>query len=224
MRAILTSMMVVGVCILGAGPAGAQPPITTCALSGVYVLSAAVPSPSAAQLSGQFTFTPPPSCAAGAPGTVQVQFSALLAGNPTPTALAASLPYSVTGTGDVTIGSGIIRGSVAGLSPAGIANVLTFEADPGITPSTVRLAGTAVLVNLDTGARVLTIGAISFVPATLSSTPTQSRSESQPGVLTGTGKFFAHVPLESGTVTGFTLCARDNDGTGDVHARLFAKP
>jgi hypothetical protein len=72
------------------------------------------------------------------------------------------------------------------------------------------------------GARVLTIGAITFVPATAGGT--QMKSESQPGVLAGDGKFFAAVPLESGTVTGFALCARDNDGTGAVRARLFAKP
>jgi hypothetical protein len=73
------------------------------------------------------------------------------------------------------------------------------------------------------GARLLTIGAITFVPATASPTPSQTKSESQPGVLAGDGKFFAPVPLESGTVTGFALCARDNDAQA-VHARLFAKP
>jgi hypothetical protein len=97
-------------------------------------------------------------------------------------------------------------------------------------PGAVLVAGLLALATLPfsaeaadwgVGARVLTIGAITFVPATAGGG--QTKLESQPGVLAGTGKFFAAVPLSSGTVTGFALCARDNDAL-DVHARLFAKP
>ncbi len=122
MRAILTSLVAAVVFILGTGPAGAQPAITTCALTGVYVLSAALAFQGPAQLSGQFAFTPPPACVAGAVGMAQVQLSALFAGNPTPTGFATSLPYSVDATGGVTIGTGVIRGSVGGVAATGIAN------------------------------------------------------------------------------------------------------
>ena len=147
MRAILTSLVAAVVFILGAGPAGAQPAITTCALTGVYVLSAALAVSGEAQFSGSFTFTPG-ACTAGAFGTVQLQLSILFAGSPTPSPFTGSFPYAVDATGGVTIGPGLIQGNVGGVAETGTANVVVFAADPAISPATIRFAGTAVRVGL----------------------------------------------------------------------------
>jgi hypothetical protein len=147
MRLISTLVVAAAVWILGVTPAGAQPAITTCALTGVYALTASLGFQGAAQFSGQLAFTPPASCVAGASGTAQLQTSILLAGNPTPVPFTTSLPYSVDASGGVAIGPGLFRGSVGGVAGTGIANSLVFEADPALGPG-IRLAGTAVRVGL----------------------------------------------------------------------------
>src|SRR5262249_56943858 len=101
MRAVVMSVLLTVVLALGVGSASAQPAITSCALTGVYVLAAALAFQSPAQLSGQFTFTTPGSCVAEAVGSVQVQLSVLFAGTPTPIPFAATLPYSVDATSRV---------------------------------------------------------------------------------------------------------------------------
>jgi len=82
--------------------------------------------------------------------------------------------------------------------------------------------GSTLGAPLAVDARVLHLSALSFVAAT--SDTGQNRGETF-GMLTSSvnGKFFANVPLEGGTVTKVTLCARDNDAL-DVTARLIAKP
>jgi hypothetical protein len=147
MRVISTLIVAAAVWIFGVTPAGAQPAITTCALTGVYALTASLGFQGAAQFSGQLAFTPPASCVAGASGAAQLQLSILLAGNPTPLPFTTSLPYSVDASGGVAIGPGLFRGSVGGVAGTGIANSLVFEADPAMGPG-IRLAGTAVRVGL----------------------------------------------------------------------------
>ena len=84
-----------------------------------------------------------------------------------------------------------------------------------------RFPGAAEAADWGTAGRVLNISALSFVAGT--DDAGQVRGSVQHVLQGNTGKFFANVPLESGTVTKFALCARDNDSF-DVTARLFAKP
>jgi hypothetical protein len=153
MRVISTVFVAAAVWILGVSPAGAQPAITTCALTGVYALTASLGFQGPAQFSGQLAFTPSASCVPGADGTAQLQLSILLAGNPTPLPFTTSLPYSVDASGGVLIGPGLFRGHVGGVAGTGIANSLVFEADPAIGPG-IRLAGTAARVDLAPDAAV----------------------------------------------------------------------
>jgi hypothetical protein len=151
MRAVLVATVVLAILLVsvGAGVAHAQPALTSCALSGVYALAAALSfDPSDGQFSGQFTFSPPGGCAPGAPGTVQLDLSVLFVGSATPIPFAGSFPYTVDAAGRLTIGSSLIAGQVGGVAADSvIANDVVFEADPGITPTT-RFAGTAVRVAL----------------------------------------------------------------------------
>jgi hypothetical protein len=151
MRGVLASVAVALAVTLGGGTVSAQPAVTTCALTGVYVLSAALALQGEAQFSGQFIFTPPGSCTAGAAGTVQFELSLLFAGNITPIPFAGFFPYAVDASGETTIGNGLIRGSVGGVAGTGIANNLLFTADPAIAPATVRFAGVAVRADLAAG-------------------------------------------------------------------------
>lgn len=86
----------------------------------------------------------------------------------------------------------------------------------------LALFGVAALPRGAEGAKVLNISAASFVAA--SSDVDQVRAGGNVAVLSGEGKFFANVPIESGRFKRFTLCARDNDADFDVTARLLAKP
>jgi hypothetical protein len=70
-------------------------------------------------------------------------------------------------------------------------------------------------------ARVIHIAGVSFVAAT--SDVDQQRGETFGMLIADNGKLFANVPIEGGTITKFTLCARDFDAL-DVTARLIAKP
>lgn len=98
----------------GMSPAVAEAQLTTCAVSGDYVLSGALTSaPGPAQLSGTFTFAPPASCTAGALGTVNIVLTLTTPGGVVPVAFADS--YQVTGT-TVGFGTGVFIGSVAGVA------------------------------------------------------------------------------------------------------------
>jgi hypothetical protein len=138
-RAIVTSIVVLLLSIPGAGPASAQPPVTSCVLTGAYVVIASL-------FSGEFTFTPPAPCTPGAPGSVQVQLS-VLSGSPGSSAFATTVPYAVDGAGRLTMGSGIL-GAVSGVADTGVANSLVFEADPSIVPANLRFVGMASRIGL----------------------------------------------------------------------------
>lgn len=79
----------------------------------------------------------------------------------------------------------------------------------------------AVTLPTAVDAKVLHLSAMSFVAAT--SDVGQVRGETFGMLIASNGKLFANVPLEGGTVTKLTLCARDFDAL-DVTARLIAKP
>jgi hypothetical protein len=128
------------------GRLDAAPASTSCALSGLYTVSAAVVADTPGQLSGRFTFTPPATCTAGAAGQVSVDVSVWLQGATAPSAVVATLPYSVASDGSVTIGTNELRGRIGAVTLAGVANSLALEADPGIDG--VRFAGTASRVDL----------------------------------------------------------------------------
>jgi hypothetical protein len=149
---MLTSVVVAllaALALLAVGPASAHAAITSCALTGTYALSAAATFDAEAQLSGQFIFTPPGTCAADAVGTVHVNLAIVLAGAIGVTNFFGDFPYFVFAAGEVRIGTGLINGRIAGVAPIGIANALVFEASPVISPPTVRFAGTAVRVDAE---------------------------------------------------------------------------
>jgi hypothetical protein len=134
--------------VVQAPPRAVRADLTTCALTGEYVLSAAVAVTGEAQFSGRMTFTPPASCAADAAGTVALELSILAAGGGDPIPFAGSLTYAVDAAGGLTIGSGLIRGRVGGVAETGVANDAVFAGDPVPGAATIRLAGTAVRVDL----------------------------------------------------------------------------
>lgn len=106
--------MVTGVVAAGvmAGPAEAQ--LTTCAVSGAYVLAGAMLSaPGPGQVGGTLTFTPPGTCVAGALGSVAIDLAlTTTAGAAVP--LRYTLPYRLDGD-TVSIGPGILTAGVAGV-------------------------------------------------------------------------------------------------------------
>ena len=130
------------------GHGSAAPPPTTCALSGRHAVTATLVGGRAGQFAGQFTFSPATSCAAGAPGTVLVEVSALLQGASTPVSYTNLLAYTVDATGAVAIGPGVARGRLGAVSDVGVANVLTFDADPSLAPD-VRFSGLAIRIELE---------------------------------------------------------------------------
>jgi hypothetical protein len=126
---------------------------TSCALSGLYTVSAGVVADSPGQLSGRFTFTPPASCTAGAAGEVSVDVSVWLQEAESPTASVATLAYTVASDGTLTIGTNQLRGRIGAVNDKGVANSLALEADPGFTGG--RFAGTASRVDLAGNAATL---------------------------------------------------------------------
>jgi hypothetical protein len=131
-----------------AAPAAALVTPSACTLSGAYAVVGALAADRAGQLSGRFTFTPPPFCVPGAAGSVVVELSVLLQGETTPIPVALTLPYAITSAGHVTIGSGFMRGAIGAINDTGLANSFLFEADPAIDPETLRFTGMASRVEL----------------------------------------------------------------------------
>lgn len=129
MRTFVVALCLSGVmCAALPGRASAQ--LTTCALSGEYVVAGAlVSSPGPAQLSGTFTFTPPASCTAGAVGAVSIALALTSPSGVAPVALNDT--YQVSGT-TVTFGLNVFNGSVAGVA--------------GSAAGTLTLAGTGGMV------------------------------------------------------------------------------
>ncbi len=113
---------VAGMMALGAAAAPAEAQLTTCAVSGAYVLSGAMLStPGPGQLGGTFTFTPPGTCAAGGLGSVAIDLTlATTAGTAAP--LHYTLPYRLDGE-TVSIGPGILTAGVAGVVGADVSTL-----------------------------------------------------------------------------------------------------
>src|SRR5262249_19245990 len=143
MRALSVAAVFAMVLAMGHRLEAAPPPLTSCALAGLYVVAATLHGEaSAGQLSGQFTFAPPASCGPGETGLVDLRVTVLVVTDSSPQTIAASVPYLVDAAGVVRIG-GFFRGAVGGVTDGGIANSVVFEADTEALSPTVRLAGTA---------------------------------------------------------------------------------
>ena len=144
-----------------AGPAWAQ--LTSCALSGRFVGSAAVGAPGFTQALLKFDFTPPDACEVDVPGRVRIQGT--LTGQPVPgtTSRTAPLPfdfaapYEVDADGHLTIDAGslVIEGEVGiAIDDYGCptcprrANGFAFTAGPLGNPPIV-FSGTALTANLN---------------------------------------------------------------------------
>ena len=94
-------------------PADAQ--VTTCAISGEFVLAATLVSPPGpGQVGGSLVFVPPPSCVPGAIGSVTINVRLTTPGNPTQI-LQTTEPYRLDGT-VVTIGNGLLYTGISGVS------------------------------------------------------------------------------------------------------------
>lgn len=128
MRKHAVALCLTGMLCLRA-PADAAAQLTTCAVSGEYVVAGAlVSAPGPAQLSGTFTFTPPGACTAGAVGAVTVALSLTSPGGTTPVAFTDS--YQVSGQ-TVTFGMNVFSGSVAGVANAA-AGTITLAGSGGV--------------------------------------------------------------------------------------------
>ena len=141
MRTIVRAVCVAGLAgVVMPSVAAAQ--LTTCAVSGEYVVAGAVESsPGPAQLSGTFTFMPPGTCAPGAPGVVTV---ALMLSTPR-----GIVPVAFTDTSQVTgatvaFGMHVFTGSVAGVAN-GAAGVVTLAGQGGMVLGATLTRRTAVV-------------------------------------------------------------------------------
>lgn len=141
LRRCFPSAVALGVAVMFA-PVVAEAQLTTCAVSGDYVLSGSLLSPPGpAQLSGVFTFAPPASCTPGALGTVNVAITLATAGGAAPVAFADS--YQVAGT-TVGFGTGIFAGSVAGVA-SNAAGVITLTGGGGLALGATLTRRTAIV-------------------------------------------------------------------------------
>ncbi len=122
---------------------------TSCSLEGEYVASAAVDAPPYSQFLAAFTFTPPRTCAAGAPGSVALVLNLLARGSPQSVPISLTAPYVVEDSGRLVIAlspEAIIEGGV-GQTGGLLANSFVFAADNLSSPD-LRFAGTAVRTSL----------------------------------------------------------------------------
>ncbi|MEP7117932.1 MAG: hypothetical protein ABI880_10140, partial [Acidobacteriota bacterium] len=122
--------------------------LTTCAMTGEYVLAASgsdngVPG----QLGGTLVFTPPATCAVNAVGVVAISVSVTSGAGAASWVYQTSLPYRFDGT-LLHIGEG---SAVAGLSGvvSGIASSAALVAGPAEVASGLTLAGTLTRRTLD---------------------------------------------------------------------------
>ena len=127
-------------CVAMPGAASAQ--LTTCAVSGEYVVAGAVESsPGPAQLSGTFTFVPPGTCAPGVPGVVTVALTLSTPTGAVPVAFTDT--YEVAGTA-VAFGMNVFTGSVAGVAN-GAAGAVTLAGQGGMVLGATLTRRTAVV-------------------------------------------------------------------------------
>ena len=127
-------------CVAMPGAAFAQ--LTTCAVSGEYVVAGAVESsPGPAQLSGTFTFAPPGTCAPGVPGVVTVALTLSTPTGAVPVAFTDT--YQVAGT-TVSFGMNVFTGSVAGVAN-GAAGAVTLAGQGGMVLGATLTRRTAVV-------------------------------------------------------------------------------
>lgn len=127
--------------LCAAMPGAASAQLTTCALSGEYVVAGAVESsPGPAQLSGTFTFVPG-TCAPGAPGVVTVALTLSTPTGAVPVAFTDS--YQLAGT-TVAFGMNVFTGSVAGVAN-GAAGAVTLAGQGGMVLGATLTRRTAVV-------------------------------------------------------------------------------
>jgi len=123
-----------------ASPADAQ--LTTCAVSGEYVIGATMlSSPGPGQIGGTFVFTPPATCVAGATGSVTLSVYLTTPTSPT-TILQATEPYELIGD-RVMIGNGLLIAGVSGVSGGFVSSMAVNGT------GTLVLAGTMVRRTID---------------------------------------------------------------------------
>jgi len=123
-------------------PSVAVAQLTTCAVSGEYVVNGSVESsPGPAQLSGTFTFAPPGTCAPGVPGVVTVALTLSTPTGAVPVAFTDT--YQVTGA-TVAFGMHVFTGSVAGVAN-GAAGAVTLAGQGGMVLGATLTRRTAIV-------------------------------------------------------------------------------
>jgi len=135
-----------------------QAAVTSCALQGVYVSSAAVDAATSDFL-GQFVFTPPAPCAAGAGGTVTISGVLIQFDGSTPIQVELKdIPYHVSGADLLTISlaPGLEISGLLGQVSGTIANtfVFTISATSQPPPRFVGFAAKQDLASYGTGESV----------------------------------------------------------------------
>jgi hypothetical protein len=217
MRRMALMLMLALLGLLGglAPPAEAQ--LTACVLNGPYAVSAFLTAGGEGELSGILTFAPgsPASCSPGivvavppaATGAVTLELVLLVAGSPSPLPINATLTYTVDPSGALGIGPGIIRGMVGQVSDAGIANSVAFEADPAISPATIRFAGTALrLVATNSIGTNTVVGAAAL----------RSNTTGSGNTATGDGALFANTSGSSNTAMGSGALSFNTGGNSNI--------
>jgi len=137
---------ILSVLILPLPLAAADGAITSCALEGLYVGSAAIDAPPTAQFMGYFSFKPPSNCADGVSGTASIYGSLLQFGNPTPIPFEfANFPYHVNADGvlTMTFSPELVVLGMLGHFSENLAESFIYAASEATTP-VIRFAGTAV--------------------------------------------------------------------------------
>jgi Chaperone of endosialidase len=210
--------------LFGGWVAPVEAQLTGCVLSGPYAVSAFLTAGGEGELSGKLTFTPANSgsCSPGlatvvggsprqaspvATGTVTLELVLLVAGSPTPLPINLTLPYTVDPNGTLEIGPGIIRGMVGQLADTGIANGVALEADPAISPATIRFAGTALRLSANNSLGTNTVVGASAL---------QANTTGGANTATGDGALFANSSGSSNTAMGFSALSFNTGGSGNI--------
>ena len=120
--------------------------ITSCALDGVYVASAAVDSPPTDQFLGSVVFTPPIVCSENSTGTASISGVLLQLHNPSPVPInLTGVPYQVSPDNVVTItlSPDLIVLGMLGHHTTSVANTFVYTAAHSTSPA-IRFSGVAI--------------------------------------------------------------------------------